>query len=104
MHEVAVGPLHHVVAVGDAEADVDGGEAVLEVGLGAVLEVDRGDDEEQDLQQRLAEQHGRAGARHPCDVAQREPRGEEHPEAHLADDDQRDDHGDAPFRYVRRGT
>lgn len=100
---VAVEPADGVVAEGGGVADVDRRQAVLPVGVGPGPQVQDGDDEEDDLQQRLAEQHGGAGAGHLRQVAQAEPGREQDPEAHLADDDERDDHGVLPLGLRRPG-
>lgn len=85
------------VAVTDRVADVERGEAVLPAGVGAVLQIDRGDDQEQDLQERLAEQQRETRPGHLQEVSGGEAGGQQDPEADLADDDQRDDHDGSPF-------
>ena len=99
-----VGPLDRGVAEAHGEADVDGGEAVPPVRLGAVLEVDRGHREQHDLQQRLAQQQGQARRRHPEHVPEGQPGGQQHPEGHLARDDQSDDHDSLLFSLTVPGS
>jgi hypothetical protein len=94
---VAVEPFDGAVAVADRVADVQRGQTVLPAGLRAALEVDRGDHQQQDLEQWFAQQQRRAGARHPQQVPDGEAGGQQHPEADLADHDQRDDHDSSPF-------
>ena len=92
VREALVGPADHAVAERDGEADVGGGEPVLEAGGRAVREVDDGRDEQDEVDERDGGEQHRAEPAAAEQVARDEPGSQHDPEADLAGDDDGDQH------------
>lgn len=79
--------------VGDREADIDGGQPILDARSGTRAQVGSGRDEQHEVDHRHTGQQEQAEAGSAHRIPRHQPRDDHHPEGDLAGDDHRKHHG-----------